>query len=473
MRALMQWRLHRDERGVTAIIVALCLVALFGMLILVVDVGGLLLRRRAMVNGADAAALAAAKSCVIEDMPYEQAADDWAAANVAGVDTTPVNITAQRGCDPGDDGDGYVSVQYQAPQALFFAPVLGFGSQGSVTTAATAIFGPAGGGNPIPIAIYSNSFLSDCDIETVAPPQDCYFWFDNTGFGTSRFGFLNLIPASEGGGWDVPFDEQQCPRVGAPQLSDWIAQVDGGIQVDLNYTPTGKEPTYVCIIEGLASSVWDDLELREGDTLTFPVNRCDLTLPGDPYGQVERDGTEVACDTSPHKYDIIGFVDFELTQVLQSQQEWGGTSSTDCSQNNFRVTQNTTYAFNSFGPGGSCPTTSDSPLIDVSTILIDGKAPTDPTKQYTLNDANGDGQPESFTWTGPTSPPSINVSFTWWEDGACGEPPPNSSAVCIRVKTVEVRIGGIRPGGGADFGLEAVKLCEPAIAGSCDPIPVP
>jgi Flp pilus assembly protein TadG len=60
-------RLRRrdDERGAVAIIVTLCLIAIFAMVVLTVDVGGLLLERRSMVNAADAAALAAAQSCAI------------------------------------------------------------------------------------------------------------------------------------------------------------------------------------------------------------------------------------------------------------------------------------------------------------------------------------------------------------------------------------------------------------------------
>ena len=50
----------QDEGGAIVVITALSLVAIFGMLVLTVDVGGLLLRRRSMVNGADAAALARA-----------------------------------------------------------------------------------------------------------------------------------------------------------------------------------------------------------------------------------------------------------------------------------------------------------------------------------------------------------------------------------------------------------------------------
>ena len=62
-------RTVHEERGATVVIVILSLFALFGMIVLVVDVGGLLYARRGMVNASDAAALAAAQSCigVVED----------------------------------------------------------------------------------------------------------------------------------------------------------------------------------------------------------------------------------------------------------------------------------------------------------------------------------------------------------------------------------------------------------------------
>jgi len=81
------WR--NDERGATLIIVAVTLVAIFAMLTLTVDVGGLLYKRRELVNGADAAALAAAQSCAgigadAFSTP-EDAADHYAMANVNGL----------------------------------------------------------------------------------------------------------------------------------------------------------------------------------------------------------------------------------------------------------------------------------------------------------------------------------------------------------------------------------------------------
>jgi Flp pilus assembly protein TadG len=53
----------KREEGAVAILVALLLVVLMAAVALTVDVGGLYLRRRALVNGADAAALSAARTC--------------------------------------------------------------------------------------------------------------------------------------------------------------------------------------------------------------------------------------------------------------------------------------------------------------------------------------------------------------------------------------------------------------------------
>lgn len=53
----------KREDGVVGVVVAICLVVLMGAVAFTLDVGGLLYRRREMVNGADAAALAAAIEC--------------------------------------------------------------------------------------------------------------------------------------------------------------------------------------------------------------------------------------------------------------------------------------------------------------------------------------------------------------------------------------------------------------------------
>ena len=96
-------------------------------------------------------------SLLSDTRPPEQAADEWAGDNVNGVNVGPTNIVQIANCDGGSAApNGYVSVRYQAPQDLFFAPVLGYPDTGTVSTEATAIWGPPGAANPIPIVIYSS-----------------------------------------------------------------------------------------------------------------------------------------------------------------------------------------------------------------------------------------------------------------------------------------------------------------------------
>ena len=187
-------RLQDEERGVTLVIVALSLIAIFAMVILTVDVGGLLYKRRAMVNGSDAAALAAAFSCARttdSDIP-ENIADGYAADNVSGLLPSNGGIVAPQtsNCDTGQSG--YVTVQYSVPQQLWFAGVLGFGNSANVTTAATAAWGPTGGGNPLPIVLNLATFQGNCDIPNVTKGTKCYLWYDNDRFNGSAFGFMDL-----------------------------------------------------------------------------------------------------------------------------------------------------------------------------------------------------------------------------------------------------------------------------------------
>jgi hypothetical protein len=105
-------------------------------------------------------------------------------------------------------------------------------------------------------------------------------------------------------------------------------------------------------------------------------------------------------------------------------------------------------------PGGQCP--NGSTPSGVLNFEIGGQAS---SPNWVYDDLN-----KQFTWTGPAD--RVDVDFDWWLDGECGQPPNNSSAVCIQVHTVEVRFGGSAPGQGADFGLRAVKLCDLPI-GSC------
>jgi Flp pilus assembly protein TadG len=460
----------REERGATVVIVALVLIAMFGMMVLVVDVGGLLWKRRELVNGSDAAALSAASTCSlptsVDPKSPEDAADPLAARNVTGLDptTTPNNATVlPNTCHSAKSG--WVKVQYSQQQHLFFAPVLGFSNQNGVTTKAYAIWGPAGAANPVPIVVYTSAFQGSCDISANLPPgSPCYMWYDNDRFTNSAFGFLNLNPTDPQKGWDVLPDDQ-CPNVGASTRQGWIDQTGSVADLPVHYTTTNPLPTYVCRVSGLSSSDWDALRNRVGDLVTFPMDDCTQN--------VDQNGTAVGCFGTPDKYDIIGFIDFTLTAVLDQAtgpNGWGGIANTTCQQNNFDVTQNQSYSLLGLG-GGSCPTALQSAaIIDATTIMIDGKGTTDPTRQY-----NYDPSTRSFTWTGPTSPPRIKIQFDWSMAGECGTPPSNSSAVCIKVVTVAVHVGGSGPCPGCSplSNIRAVKLCDPVVTGSCNGINVP
>ena len=225
-------RLH-DERGVTAIIVAISLVAIFAMLTLTVDVGGLLYKRRELVNGSDAAALAAAQSCAIltdSDNP-ETVADRYATDNVnglTGVNAT-TNITQSPGCD--SRASGHVTVQYSMAQQLYFAEVLGFGKTSLVSAVSTAAWGPLASGYPVPIVLDSGQLQGSCNLPSPGVPigTECSFWYNNsTGsirnldplLGTSSWGYMNL------GQWGVP-GNANCSNAGSSQRGSWI---DGSAQ---------------------------------------------------------------------------------------------------------------------------------------------------------------------------------------------------------------------------------------------------
>jgi len=481
----------KGEEGATAVIVVLCIIAMFGMIVLVMDVGGLLLRRRSMVNGADAAALAAAKSCVLaasaDPRTPEQAADEWAADNVNGVNTGPTNILQIANCDGGTSApSGYVSVRYQAPQDLFFAPVLGYPDTGTVTTDATAIWGPPGAANPIPIVIYSSSF-NNCQLDTdPTPGSRCYVWEDNgnTTGAQSAFGLLDLRTDDPSRyGWDsVP--GAQCSDTGSGP-NDWIGDYPSS---DIGNLPSNyPAPTYVCRSNGFQQSAWSLLEQLEGQILFFPVNRCyDTPVGNETDGQISSSVQPVACGATPHQYDIIGFVAFRLIDVLRPQQ--AQPTSGNCGPFTRAFPASSPLNLDTAGITQGCFTSAPQ-VIDptsVSVTRISGGGPSNPqpvrgpdgpTCVGAPNDYCYDPTTRSVVWNigGPAQDnQNYNVSFSWIADGPCGIPPGNNSSHCLVVDYVDIQIGGSGPTNGpSNSNIRAYKLCEPTSASTCAPINVP
>ena len=436
-------RTQDGERGATAVIVVISLVAMLGLVVLTVDVGQLLFKRRAMVNASDAAALAAAQSCAgLEDTDIPQTmANVFAQQNVSAATGS---ITEMVGCD--GPAFGHVTVQYGVDQGLFFGGVLGANGPARVATTATAGWGPAGAGNPIPIVVYEGSTQGGCDIREDTPADvQCYMWYDNDLFANSAFGFLNLCTAEDScqQGWDVGRTDS-CPNVGASLRNEWINGTWTGQPTETNFPAT----TYVCRVSGLSSSDWSGMEGRIGDELLFPVNDC--------MTEVDASGNDLLCNpnVAPDKYNIIGFIVLRLDAVYDSAAEWQGTPFTHCTRNNFNVDPGQTYPIATVN-GGGCP--SPSTPTGVQDFRVNGQTSGANWAYDTVN--------KLFTWTGPAG--RVQLDFDWWINGECGPPPGNSSAVCLKVTTVESRFRGTAVCESCkDFGARAVKLCDLTI-GSC------
>jgi Flp pilus assembly protein TadG len=314
IRMFTKWRLNPDdERGATIVIVVLSLVAMFGMLVLVVDVGGLLWKRRELVNGSDSGALAAAKTCADEAdaTSPETQSDTYATENVKNLTTGDGGIIDIQGCDSGQSG--FVTVRYHEDQQLYFAQVLGFGSTNGVTTKATAAWGPLGGGNVVPIVVEAGTLQGPCQIPSSGPvdpnnPPLCPLWYDNNTLGSADWGFMNLDQ------WGVA-GNTNCSNAGTNDRRDWIENDFTDHPLLLSGDPLGSQPTYVCVDTGHSAADWKDLVDRmvANPFVLLPVNDC--------AGQLDSSGNVAPCPATPDKYDIIGFIKLKLINVLKGDDQ--------------------------------------------------------------------------------------------------------------------------------------------------------
>ena len=431
---------HRDE-GAVAIIVAIVLIVLMAAVALTVDVGGLYLRRRALVNGSDAAALSAARTCARggADTRFatpEEAADEVVRMNV-DITTGEVagpNITELPTCGT---QWGHVSVSYTSAQSLFFAPVLGFEHSSPVTTDATASWG-LGSNNPVPIVV-SSVLGVGCPVPPSGWPADgerCAFWYDNDRLEGGNFAFLSLNPR----GWNVPIDGN-CSGSQAGGTSTLTGWINGSIpaSVVLNWI----DPTYVCSDSGIRgvggdsgpnSQIWGALHDLIGETRDFPIN---WEGPGAPTGTAPPQGT-VYRNGNIDKYDIIGFAEMTIVDVLNRDEASGGTGT--CTTRN-----GSPYTWND----GQRTLQLDS--ISVATSGWQGcpiRTPTDTISNVALtNTPSGpacctlgvhytyDAVSRTVTWLGAV-PTRTKITFDWTLDpnnGPCGPVPSNASAMCVLI----------------------------------------
>jgi Flp pilus assembly protein TadG len=328
-------RAPNGEAGATLIIVTLCLLALFGMMVLVVDVGSVLFVRRALVNAADAAALAAAQSCSKKEGGAEATAQAgyYTTANKSGAFVASGYPQYWPSCE---SPAGLVTVRVKVNTPLFFAPVLGADTSAGVTTQATAVWGGAGAGEKVAPLMLSDHRLSDCNIppenpEDLPEGQVCAFWWNNSNNGQSNpdlanaeWGTLDLLS------WDI-LPPVQCNNSTPPQFEEWMLrgfQLPLPIDSDFYGGVEGDTHTYVCRGQGNFGAALDhDIEtaIANGDPLFFPVNRQSTQIDSsDGNGFVGNTCTPeqyATTNCAVDKYDIIGFATLYVDAIYRGNRD--------------------------------------------------------------------------------------------------------------------------------------------------------
>jgi Flp pilus assembly protein TadG len=446
----MRMRLRRDdEDGAVAVIVVISIVAVFAMVVLTIDVGNLLFERRRMVNAADAAALAAAQTCAdsADTQDPRDVADEYAQDNVP--DAARLSY-ADEGCKT---SSGRVTVSYAESENLFFAPVIGGGDTGTITTEATAEWLAGGATNPVPFVISADAFQSgNCDVPNVPVNTVCHFWEDNGGggaggFGGSSFGYIDVNPDS------FNVDPGTCPNNNNKGSLQDYAEAGGydgrnGVLPELNY----PEPTWACGSNGLVDGTFEVFAENEGEILAFPVV----------------DTTVVTQGSFVQAWNVIGFVKMELVDVIRAKDGASGGSSGSCSAS-IPQTQATAasepHTLSLFAAEG-CPN-STSALDAVTNLELrgcgngPGSACTLGT-DYTVIPSTGVTQQVKFSRSMSNS---IEVQFDWEYYGVCGPPATDNSGYCFLLKWKGVQLGNVA--GGQNFGLVRVRLCDESLADSC------
>jgi len=332
MRQRIFRRAKQGEEGAVLVIVTLSLIALFGMMVLVVDVGSVLFARRAMVNAADAAALAAAQSCGKQEGQGEATiqAESYAVANQSGAELAPGFPVYSPSCS---NPWGFVTVRVTTSRPLFFAPVLGLDPETPVVTEAMAAWGGAGAGEKVAPMMLSAGRLNDCEIpppQGEVDPHRCAFWWNNSpasdpeDLANAEWGTLDLL------NWDIT-SPTQCNNSTPPQFEEWMLEgffFPLPIDSDIYGATAGDGRTYVCRGQGNFGNRLNNIineAIAAGDPLYFPVN--------DPLTQIDVNGNDcpppdptdpdaVVCKVD--KYNIIGFAKLTIVGIYKGNTSQAG-----------------------------------------------------------------------------------------------------------------------------------------------------
>jgi Flp pilus assembly protein TadG len=326
-------RVRHEEQGAVLAIVAISLICLIGMLVLTFDLGRGVALKRNMVNGADAAALAAARECGLAhgDVAAKQAATTLVADNndaatllpdPDGFEVDPEGAQCNGTAGSLEGGVGLVTVTVRVPQQYFFAPIFGI-NNGTVVASATAEW-TTGLTNPAPVKI-DQLKVEQCVDEGEPNPEgmvDCWFTFaKGPGPLNSDWGWLNLPEGWPVNGQDPNPMKCSSQAGGAKDLGDYIGGMGGmgaggaALPPLWDETGGGNPPTWVCSATGHKASNVEDIQqwvddvqalmnqvppkLQSEPVVLFPIVACNgavapchpwLTTPGVAYPVVKLQG---------------------------------------------------------------------------------------------------------------------------------------------------------------------------------------
>jgi Flp pilus assembly protein TadG len=318
-------RVRDEEPGAVLVIVAISLIALLGMLVLTFDLGHGVALKRNMVNGADAAALAAARECALAhgETAARQAAADLLADNNGTAKVTSFQIdpgSPQCSGVPSPSPDNpTVTVGVTVPVQYFFAPIFGF-NNGTVSASATAEW-TLGVANPVPLKL-DQLKVEDCTDghQPGYSGTECYFAFDNSAGSTgSQRGILDFPQ-----GWPIVGQDTNpmaCTSNagGANDLVDYINQM--GLPGSNGFLPRmwDPPPTYACAEGGVNAvaikAIVDWLnavkEMEPKPVVQFPEVACDGTA-APCYPWIKTPGHEA--------YPVVAFVGMRVLGAWKGQE---------------------------------------------------------------------------------------------------------------------------------------------------------
>lgn len=146
-------RFRDEERGATAAVVGVSLIALFGALLLSVDAGNMWRARRTVITATDASAFQEARAAALFGPELACTTSDWKTALIdnAGPDVEPEACVVS-----GDSGSGFVRVEARLPYEVRFGGVLGIENDKSAYSMSAAMYGyitQAAGLRPIGVCV--------------------------------------------------------------------------------------------------------------------------------------------------------------------------------------------------------------------------------------------------------------------------------------------------------------------------------